>query len=151
MTRSRPLVLDKETREPIYLPWSHDRHPNWKVLILDIETDKRKSKTFFLYQEAKRVADRFREELGPGFMVGVVSVAMGYGPPHSKITDKQLLDQNEMGNYWCPYCRAFRRFLYNAWRERRMCEFCQCVETDFHVIANNPTFWSSDKVKELTG
>lgn len=147
--RSLPLVIDKSTGEPKYLPHTYQKYEPWKVVILDIETQQRKSKKFFSYPEAKTAAEKIQEKLGPEYMVHVVSRQMGYGPPYSKITDAQLLRQNEMGRYWCPYCRTFRRFLYNAWREKRMCEFCQTVENDFHVIANNPTFWSSDKVKEL--
>lgn len=149
MARSRPLVLSKETGEPIYLPWTHEKYEPWKVVILDIETQKRRSKRFFSYQEAKRVAAEFREKLGPSYLVGVVSVQMGYGPPESKVSTQMLVDKNDMGDWWCPYCRTFRRFLYNAWRERRLCEFCQTVETDFHVQVNNPRFWDLKKIERL--
>lgn len=149
MARSRPLVLSKEDKEPIYRAPHYDKYPSWKILILEVESQKRKSKKVFSYQEAKEIAAHFKEKLGTTHWVSVVSVRMGYGPPHSKVTDGMLLQQNERGNLWCPYCRGFRRFLYNAWRERRLCEFCQTVETDFHVQANNPMYWPNDKRERI--
>lgn len=151
MARSKPLVLDKETREPTVLPWTSDKYEPWKVLIMDIETREKRSKKFFSYQEAKKKASELREKLGPEYMIGVVSRQMGYGPPHSKVSDEMLVERNDLGYFWCPYCRNFRTFYYNAWRERHLCEFCGCVDTDFHVQANNPIFWSREKVDRLVG
>lgn len=143
MPRSDPLILDRETREPLpqCLPASAERHEPWKVIVLDPETQKRKSKKFFSYVEAKQAAEALKEKYGITMQVGVVSRQTGYGPPYSKVKDQQIQEQNEMGNWWCPYCRRFRRFLYNAWRQKRLCEFCRTTETDFHVKKCNPVLW----------
>lgn len=152
MARSYPLVIEKETGEPRYYPNSttHLRYPAWKILILDTETEQRRSKKFFSYQEAKSAVSHFKEKLGPTYLIGVVSIQRGFGPPYSKVSDKALLAKNEMGYIWCPYCRTFRSFMYNAWREKKLCEFCQIVEDDFHVIANNPIFWSTEKIERIS-
>ena len=149
MSRSRPLAINSETGEPVYLPASAQKYEPWKVLILDIETQERRSRKYFSYKEAKGAALRLREKMGPSYMIGVVSRQMGYGPPYSKISDRKILAKNEEGYYWCPYCRAFRRYMWNAWREKRMCEFCQTVDTDFHVQANNPVLWDPRKIERL--
>lgn len=148
MARSKPLTVSKETGEPTTLPWNAHKNEPWKVVVVDIE-GKRKSKKFFSYVEAKETAARLREKFGVEARVAVVSRCMGYGPPHSKVSTEMLAEQNDRGNLWCPYCRTFRRFLYNAWREREMCEVCGCVVTDFHVRANNPVFWDRKVVESL--
>ena len=149
MARSRPLAVSKETGEPTVLPWTAHKYEPWKVVVVDVETRTRRSKKFFSYKDAKRKAKELKERIGVEAIVAVVSRQMGYGPPHSKVSIQMLLEQNDMGNYWCPYCRNFRRFLWNAYRQRHMCEVCGCVDTDFHVIANNPIFWDRDKIDRL--
>lgn len=142
MPRSDPLILDKETREPLpeCLPFTANKYEPWKVVVLDTDTGQRRFRKFFSYQVAKKAVEHLKAE-NPGLMIGVVSRQKGYGPPYSKITDEQLLAQNELGNYWCPYCLAFRRFLHSFWRGKRLCELCAMPSSDFHVIKCNPILW----------
>jgi len=147
--RSPALAINRETGEPSVVPSTYEKYEAWKVVILDIETNQRRSKKFFSYKKAKKAAIKYSEKLGPAYLVGVVSRQMGYGPPQSKVPDLMLVEKNDLGYLWCPYCRNFRTFLYNAWRERRLCEFCGCVESDFHVVVNNPMFWDPERVKRI--
>lgn len=151
--RSDPLVLDRETKEPTEdsLPWTHQRHEPWKVIIVEVETNVRRSKKFFLYQEAKSAAAKLKEKYNETHKVGVVSRQRGYGPPWSKVTDQQLLEINETGLWWCPYCRNYREFHFVPYLGMRRCEFCHTRETDFHVSRCNPVLWSPDYFKRIFG
>jgi len=151
--RSDPLVLDRETKEPLEkcLPWTYKKYEPWKVVIVNTETSQRRSKKFFLYQEARSTAAKYTEKLGDGHQVGVVSRQMGYGPPYSRVSDQQLLQANEQGLWWCPYCRAYRGYNFVPFLGQRWCEFCHTREADFHVVRCNPVLWSPDHLKRRFG
>lgn len=143
VVRSEPLVLMKDG-EPKNPPFTHKTWPAWKVLVVFIETNKRATKKFFSYQEAKQSAAELQEKYGEKAKVGVISRAKGYGPPYSKVSNLKLRDYNNRGLYWCPYCRQFREFHYLPYKDTRCCEFCRTRQEDFHVIKCNPFLWSPD-------
>lgn len=151
MARSEALKINKETGEPSNLPFTADKYEPWKVIIREEETNKRRSKKFFSYVEAKETAAALQEKYGDTHTVGVVSRQRGYGPPHSKVSDRQLLAYNEQGLYWCPYCRTFRAFNYVPYLEMKWCEFCHTREVDFHVRACNPVLWNPVHFKRTFG
>lgn len=142
--RSAALLIDPATGEPKHLTPSQMIYPPWKVLVWLKGPNTRKSKKFWSYKEAKETAARLQERFGEAAEVHVVSRQLGYGPPHSKVSDRQLLDANYQGQWWCPYCRKFRRFHYLPAIEMKVCEFCRVRETDWHVHMCNPVLWSSD-------
>lgn len=152
MPRSDPLIIDRKTGEPTNLPFTKDKYEPWKVVIVDEETNVRRSKKFFSYQEGKQFAKALGEKYEGTHTVGLVSRQVGYGPPYSKIPDQQLLRMNEeAGLWWCPYCRNFREFQYVPFLDKKWCEFCHTRETDFHVIRCNPVLWSPDVFKRIFG
>lgn len=136
--RSEPLILDRETGEPKRLVPSQERYPAWKVVVVDQTTGKRKIKNHYKYKEAKAQVERLTEKFGDRIEVAVVSKIVGYGPP-AKVTDRQLLELNDQGKMWCPYCRKPRDFPRSY--GLRTCEFCGIWETDFHIIRCNPIKW----------
>lgn len=139
MPRSRPLRLDKTTGEPKVLLPVQQNKPPWKLVVLDRKKHSRKVKLYHSYSEAKRKAAEVAEKYGDRVEVGVVSRQTGYGPPYSKVSDGQLWQLNMKRRYWCPYCRAIRKFPSVVGVKR--CEFCQTRITDFHVIKCNPALW----------
>jgi len=151
MPRSDPLIIDGETGEPTNLPFTALTHEPWKVLVVDLETNQRRSKKFFSYVEAKQAAADLSEKYRDTHKVGVVSRQVGYGPPYSKVSDEKLLQANENGYWWCPYCRAFRDFHFVPYLDQRWCEFCHTREKDFHVARCNPILWSPDHLKRRFG
>ena len=151
MARSEPLIIDRETGEPKNGPFTAHKYEPWKVIIVEEETNVRKSKKFFSYVEAKETAAALQEKYGETHTVGVVSRQIGYGPPYAKVSDRQLLGQNDKGLFWCPYCRKFRAFKYVPVLEQRWCEFCHTRERDFHVRACNPLLWDPVTFKRIFG
>ncbi len=150
MPRSEPLVLGKDG-EPTNPPFTYEKYESWKVVVVDQETEKRRSKKFFSYVEAQEKAVELRERFGDRAEVGIVSRQVGYGPPASKVSDEKLLTANERGYYWCPYCRKFRDFPYFPSSEGRACEFCFTPEQSFHVVACNPTLWNPVHYRRVFG
>lgn len=151
MSRSDPLIIDKETGEPINPPFTHEKYEAWKVLIVNNATGKRQAKKFFSYVEARATAKRLQEKYGERATVGVVSRQLGYGPPESRVPDEMLLKANNSGKYWCPYCRTWREFHYVPALEVRWCEFCQMPEHDFHTRRCNPLLWDPVHFKRVFG
>jgi hypothetical protein len=148
--RSDPLILDKETGEPKYLTDSQQRYDPWKLVVKDHgKAGKRKIKTYTSYVEAKERAAEINERYGDRVEAHVVSRQLGYGPPYSKVSDRQMLDYNEQRIWWCPYCRKLRRFLYRPALEMKACEFCLTKETDWHVRMCNPILWEADYLKRM--
>ncbi len=143
MPRSDPLIIGKDG-EPTNPPFTYEKYEAWKVVVIDNATDKRRTKKFFSYAEAKEKAKELEERLGERARVGVVSRQIGYGPPHSRVSNAMLRDANDRGKYWCPYCRNFRYFQYLPYRDLKACEFCLMPEMDFHVVRCNPLLWSPD-------
>lgn len=139
--RSKPLKIDKATGEPKELLPVQINHEPWKLVVLDRKKHTRKVKKYWSYKEAKEAVARLEEKYGDRIEAHVVSRQIGYGPPYSKVTDYQIIRQNQRRRYWCPYCRKFRRFLHLPSAGCRACEFCHTRETDFHVIKCNPIFW----------
>lgn len=146
MARSRPLVLDKKGRPTVE---ANTQKPKWKLIIKDRETGKRSQKIYKSYKKARKQANWITQYHGDKFEACVVSRSMGYGPPYSKVTDKQLLAQNENGKYWCPYCRKFRSFLWSPRMEARLCEFCHIPDTEWHVHMCNPILWERSYFKKM--
>lgn len=137
--------------EPVNPPFTYEKYEAWKVVVVDQDTEKRRSKKFFSYVEAKAKAKELKEKFGDRAEVGVISRQLGYGPPVSKIDDSRLLRLNEQGYFWCPYCRRLREFPYLPWRDARSCEFCFTPDHSFHVVACNPTLWNPVHYKRVFG
>ena len=150
MPRSDPLILGKDG-EPINPPITFERYEPWKVVVIDTATDKRRTKKFFSYVGAKRMVAELEEKFGDRALVGVVSRQLGYGPPHSRVPDQMILDANDRGKYWCPYCRKFKEYPYLPWKDEYSCEFCHTRISDFHVIRCNPLLWSPYHYKNVFG
>lgn len=140
MPRSDPLIIDKETGEPRELLWVQTKNDPWKLIVFDRTKRKRKEKLYASYREAKEKEEAVKEKYGDRVETRVVSRQVGYGPPESKVTDYQIIRQNQQRKYWCPYCRLFRKFL--NFRGAKRCEFCHTRITDYHVIRCNPVFWT---------
>lgn len=144
--RSDPLVLGKDgepNEASRAITW--EKYPAWKIIVLDLETWKRKTRKEFSYKRAREVATRLNEqfqETGQTSTAFVVSRQRGYGPPYSKVSDDDLYERNTMGDWWCPYCRQFRKFNYHAYIGMRICSFCTTRESDFHVKKCNPILWN---------
>ena len=149
MARSESFILDRETGEPKHKPFTYEKYQAWKLIVKDSETGKRKVKLHWSYSVARQEAETLTEKYGNRIEAHVVSRQIGYGPPYSKITDLQLLRLNEVGKFWCPYCRKMRLFLWSAWREERCCEFCRTRLSEFHVQRNNPLLWDPVRIKRL--
>lgn len=144
MARSDPLVIDKATGEPTVVAASASRYPAWKLIVRDQVTGKRNQKLYSSFREAREEAAKIQEQYGERVEAHVVSRQMGYGPPYSKVSNHQLLEANESGKYWCPYCRKFRTFLWSPRLETRICEFCHIPSTEWHVQRCNPILWEKD-------
>ena len=147
--RSDPLVF--KDGEPTNPPITYEKYEPWKVVIKDTETETIRSRKYFSYKEAKARVSSLRDEYGERAEVGLVSRQIGYGPPYSKVSNNRLLEANESGLYWCPYCRQFRDFPYYPYKEESCCEFCLTRERDFHVKACNPLLWNSYHFKRVFG
>lgn len=150
MARSEALRFGKDG-EPTNPPRTHEKWEPWKVVVVFVETNKRMSKKYFSYVEAKQRVAEFKEKYGDEIQVGIVSRQVGYGPPESKVSDQYLLDRNNDGLYWCPYCRNFRKFNYVPALEVHWCEFCHMRRHDFHTIRCNPLLWDPDHFKRVFG
>ncbi len=150
MPRSEALILGKDG-EPVNPPFTYEKYPAWKVVVVDLTTEKRKSKKFFSYKAAREKAQELKEKFGDRAEVCVLSRQVGYGPPVSKVSDLKLLAANEQGYYWCPYCRKFREFPWLPGIEGKACEFCFTPEASFHVVACNPILWNPRHYKRVFG
>jgi len=75
----------------------------------------------------------------------VVDVNLVYMKPKAPTEPLQSSSQ-----YWCPYCRAMRRFIYCGEMEVNKCPVCGISDMDFYVKKYN-RLWASDAgVKVLT-
>ncbi len=114
------------------------RKDPWRLIVTD-PSGKNKGKTFSSYRAAKEVIAKLKAQ-HPDSEYTIVSRQVGYGPPHSKITDEDLIEMNAHGKYWCPYCRKFRIFEIDPYfhKERSRCPICHIPDDSWHVMRNNP-------------
>lgn len=149
MPRSDPLIL--KDGEPKTLLPVQENHEPWMLSVRNFKTGKRKVRKFFSYQEAREAETKAKEvfDLKDGWDVVVISRQVGYGPPHSRISDAKLLSLNEDNQWWCPYCRKFREFLWLPKDELKHCPHCEISELDFHVKRCNPILWDPDKQRSV--
>lgn len=148
--RTAALTIDGETGEPKLLS-TQINHDPWLVVLYNEALSIRKGKKEKVYSVARERADRLEEKYPKeeGYIVCVVSRQVGYGPPYSRISDRQLYDLNEQGKWWCPYCRALRKYLWDPYYGLKRCPICHIMERDFHVRKNNPIFWDSETIKRV--
>lgn len=153
--RSDPLIL--KDGEPKYPMPSQLSNAPWRLVVTD-EEGRNRGKKFHSYRQAKEAVAKLRGE-HPDFEYTIVSRQISYGPPRSKITDKQLQEMNDISNYWCPYCRKFREFEWDPYALPAMgttsmgtdrCPVCRIRIDDSTVVKNNPTLayrmWGGDNV-----
>jgi len=139
--RTKPLIVDKATGEPKHPFPIHLKENSLPWLVVITTEVGRRGKRFHSLREAKTFAKQVEKEHGGEVSVTVVSRSVGYGPPHSLVSDEVLHEQNARGRYWCPYCRQFRVFAHSrVWGIDR-CEVCGTFIDDFHVTKNNPRLW----------
>lgn len=138
--RTDPIILDKETGEPLDYP-EHlkARGKPWRVVLISTE-GKRVGKEFKSFKKARKWARKAKRDERIDSST-VVSKRKGFGPP-SKIEDLDLIRLNQKGVLWCPYCRNFREFEYLPWKNGVCCPICHIPDWDFHVHKNNPKYWS---------
>ena len=146
MPRSPALTIETESGEPYLLATQENRDP-WLLVLYHERKRVRKGKKYRYYSLAKKAKKEMDEKYpqDQGWEVCIVSRQVGYGPPYSKITDRQIYLQNIKGLLWCPYCRTFREFLWDPKYEVKRCPVCRCMASGFHIQVNNPSLWDKDK------
>ncbi len=135
--RSEPLILNKKGN--LKYPKSVQlgkKKMRWKLVVTDFEGHNR-GKLVRRYRDAKRMIVTLKKK-HPDFEYTIVSRQVGYGPPASRLTHEDLMEKNQRGRWWCPYCRKFRIFDWDPYWDVNRCPVCRIFDNNYHVLANNP-------------
>jgi hypothetical protein len=65
----------------------------------------------------------------PDIKIEIVSALKGFPPDPEK--------KKKRGEWWCPYCRKYRKFKHNSYLNVKECPVCTMNDRDYYVKLYN--------------